>query len=123
MNSLLYRNCVKFQCFLEKVFIFLKVMAEVVEEAEVALRKAVEASKAEVVEAIKAEEAEVLVEEAVEVFKAAVDLAEAVVAAAAMEVAEVISLKLKPKYGISQNHFVVNLTLPRYFNLCFCTAT
>ena len=35
-----------------------------------------------------------MVEEAVEVFKAAVDLVEAVVAAAAMEVAEVISLKL-----------------------------
>ena len=70
-------------------------MAEVVEEAAVVLPKAVEASKAEVVEAIKAEEAEVLVEEAVEVFKAAVDLVEAVVAAAATEV---ISLKLKPKY-------------------------
>ena len=58
-----------------------------------------EVSKAEAVEVIKAEEAEVLVEEAVEVFKAAVDLVEAVAAAAAaMEVAEVISLKLKPKY-------------------------
>ena len=88
-------------------------MAEVVEEAAVALPKAVEASKAEVVEAFKteAEEEEDLVEEAVEVFKAAVaaGLVEAVVAvAAATEVAEVISLKLKPKYRISQNHFVVN---------------
>ena len=74
-------------------------MAEVVEEAAVALPKAVEASKAEAVEASKAEAAEALVEEAVEVFKAAVDLVEAVVvAAAATEVAEVISLKLKPKY-------------------------
>ena len=100
-------------------------MAEVVEEAAAALPKAVEASKAEVVEALveEAVEAEALEEEAVEVFKAAVDLVEAVVAAAAMEVAEVISLKLKPKYGISQNHFVVNLTLPRYFNLCFCATT
>ena len=95
--------------FLESIY-FLKVMAEVVEEAAVALPKAVEAFKAEVVEAFKAEEAEALVEEAVEVFKAAVDLVEAVVvaAAAATEVAEVISLKLKPKYRISQNHFVVN---------------
>ena len=76
-----------------------------VEEAEAALPKAVEASKAEVVEAlvVEAVEAEALVEEAVEVFKAVV-----VVAAAATEVAEVISLKLKPKYRISQNHFVVN---------------
>ena len=82
-------------------------MEEVVEEAAAALPKAVEASKAEGVEAFKAEEAEALVEEAVEVFKAAVDLVEAVVAAAT-EVAEVISLKLKPKYRISQNHFVVN---------------
>ena len=72
--------------FLESIY-FLK---EVVEEAAVALPKAVEASKAEVVEALE--------EEAVEVFKAAVDLVEAVAAAAAMEVAEVISLKLKPKY-------------------------
>ena len=78
------------------LFLFIKVMAEVVEEAAVALPKAVEASKAEVGEAFKAEEAEVLVEEAVEVFKAAVDLVEAVVAAAAAT--EVISLKLKPKY-------------------------
>ena len=93
--------------FLESIY-FLKVMEEVVEEAAVALPKAVEASKAEVVEAFKAEEVEVLAEEAVEVFKAAVDLVEAVVAAAATEVAEVISLKLKPKYRISQNHFVVN---------------
>ena len=115
----------KIPMFLESIY-FLKVMAEVVEEAAAAaaLPKAVEASKAEVVEVIKAEEAEVLVEEAVEVFKAAVDLVEAVVvAAAATEVAEVISLKLKPKNRISQNHFVVNLTLPRYFNLCFCTTT
>ena len=97
--------------FLESIY-FLKV-----EEAAAALPKAVEASKAEVeealveeaVEAFKAEEAEALVEEAVEVFKAAVDLVEAVVVvAAATEVAEVISLKLKPKYRISQNHFVVN---------------
>ena len=94
--------------FLESIY-FLKVMAEVVEEVAVALPKAVEAFKAEVVEASKAEAAEALVEEAVEVFKAAVDLVEAVVvAAAATEVAEVISLKLKPKYRISQNHFVVN---------------
>ena len=82
--------------FLESIY-FLKV-----EEAAAALPKAVEASKAEVVEALEAEEAEALVEEAVEVFKAAV------VAVAATEVAEVISLKLKPKYRISQNHFVVN---------------
>ena len=68
--------------FLESIY-FLKVMAEVVEEAAVALPKAVEASKAEVVEAFKAEEEEALVEEAVEVFKAAVDLMEAVVVAAA----------------------------------------
>ena len=88
---------------LESIY-FLKV-----EEAAAALPKAVEASKAEVVEALeeeavevfKAAVAEALEEEAVEVFKAAV-------VAAAMEVAEVISLKLKPKYRISQNHFVVN---------------
>ena len=83
-------------------------MAEVVEEAAVVLPKAVEASKAEVVEASRAEAAEALEEEAVEDFKAAVDLVEAVVVAAATEVAEVINLKLKPKYRISQNLFVVN---------------
>ena len=112
--------------FLESIYFYLFYFLKVVEEAEAALPKAVEASKAEVVEALveEAVEAEALEEEAVEVFKAAVDLVEAVVvAAAATEVAEVISLKLKPKYRISQNHFVVNLTLPRYFNLCFCTTT
>ena len=95
-------------------------MAEVVEEAAVALPKAVEASKAEVVEAFKteAEEEEALVEEAVEVFKAAVvDLMEAVVVAVATEVAEVISLKLKLKPHFSES-FCCKITLPRYFNLC-----
>merc|ERR1712008_402627 len=86
----------------------------------VALPKAVEVFKAEVAEAFKAEEAAALVEEAVEAFKAevavAVVLAE-VVAAAATEVAEVISLKLKLKPHFSES-FCCKITLPRYFNLC-----
>ena len=90
---------------------------EVVEEVAVALPKAVEASKAEVVEdlveeaveAFKAEEEEALVEEAVEVFKA-------------VEVAEVISFKTETKVPHFSESFCCKLTLPRYFNLCFCTA-
>ena len=99
-------------------------MAEVVEEVAVALPKAVEASKAEVVEdlveeaveAFKAEEEEALVEEAVEVFKAVV------VVAAATEVAEVISFKTETKVPHFSESFCCKLTLPRYFNLCFCTT-
>ena len=98
--------------FLESIY-FLKV-----EEAAAALPKAVEASKAEVVEdlveeaveAFKAEEEEALVEEAVEVFKAVV------------EVAEVISFKTETKVPHFSESFCCKLTLPRYFNLCFCTA-